>query len=76
MLHGLDGTDSSKSNVLLGQIGLTGTLEALQVGVAAEIGVDPDVTANVGAVADVDIMGGLEIPEAKAGVDMEVGDEK
>lgn len=55
---------------------MTGTLEALQVGVAAEIGVDPDVTANVGAVADVDIMGGLEIPEAKAGVDMEVGDEK
>ena len=56
--------------------GLTGTLEALQVGVAAEIGVDPDVTANVGAVVDVDIMGGLEIPEAKAGVDMEVADEK
>ena len=55
---------------------MTGTLEALQGGAAVEIGVDPDVTANVGAVADVDIMGGLEIPEAKAGVDMEVGDEK
>ena len=55
---------------------MTGTLEALQGGAAVEIGVDPDVTADIGAVADVDIVGGLEIPEAEAGVDVEVADAK
>lgn len=46
------------------------------MGVAVRIGVDPDVAADVGAVADVDVVGGMEVPEAKAGVDVEATDAK